>query len=236
MHDSHSTAPIRIGMLIFPNFTQLDLTGPYAVFSRMPNTEVLLIGTTSPVRSDDGLTIVPQVQLTHAPLLDVVFVPGGAGVNQVMENQEVLDFLRIQDRHARFVTSVCTGALVLAAAGLLRGHRAATHWLSMDLLPALGVEPVYERVVVDGKYITAGGVTAGIDFGLTIVAQLLDEHIARKIQLVLEYDPHPPFDSGSPKTADPKLVEEVSQERASIQQQRRQIVERIAVKTKSKTH
>lgn len=235
MHDSHTTA-VKIGMLMFPNFTQLDLTGPYAVFSQMPNTEVLLIGTTNPVHSDDGLTILPHIQLTNVPLLDIVFVPGGAGVNQLMENTEVLDFLRIQDRHARFVTSVCTGSLVLAAAGLLRGHRAATHWLSMDLLPTLGVEPVYERVVVDGKYITAGGITAGIDFGLTIAAQLFGEHVARKIQLILEYDPHPPFTSGSPKSADAKLVEEVSQERASIQQQRRQIVERIAATTKSRTH
>jgi len=226
----------RIGMLVFPNFTQLDLTGPYAVLRRLPDVEVLLVGTTHPVQSDDGLTIMPHIQLADAPLFDIIFVPGGVGVNRIMEDETVLDFLRTQDRHARYVTSVCTGALVLAAAGLLRGHRAATHWLAMDLLPILGVQPIYERVVVDGKYITAGGVTAGIDFGLKIAAELRGEHVARKVQLMMEYNPHPPFNSGSPDTADPKLVEEVAQERAGVQEQRREIVERVAAKLKSKTH
>lgn len=207
----------------------MDLAGPYEVFARMPETRVhLLAATLEPVRSERGLTIIPDTRFDDALALDVLFVPGGPGVGPAMESAKTLDFLEERGRRARYVTAVCTGSLLLGAAGLLRGYRATTHWLSMELLGALGAEPVPERVVVDRNRITGGGVTAGIDFGLVIAAELRGEEVARGIQLMMEYDPDPPFDSGSPETADAALVEKVTAARQAVQEARREQVRRIA--------
>jgi len=219
----------RIGLLVFPRLTQLDLTGPFEVFGRLPDAQVLLLGE-GEARSDTGLRLRPDASYADAPQLDVVFVPGGPGVNDAMEDEALLRFLRTQAERAAWVTSVCTGALVLGAAGLLRGYRATTHWLSLDLLARFGAIPVQERVVIDRNRVTGGGVTAGIDFGLRLAAELRGEKVAQEIQLVMEYDPAPPFKGGSPKTARPELVESVSQSRRAINEERRRIVERAAAR------
>ena len=222
-------APTRIGLVLFPRLTQLDLTGPYEVFARLPDAEVLLVGE-GPVESDTGLQLQPDVDFTDAPQLDVVCVPGGPGVNAAMENAALLEFLRPQGDRAAWVTSVCTGALVLGAAGLLRGYRATTHWLSLDLLAPFGAIPVRERVVIDRNRDTGGGVTAGIDFGLRLAAELRGERAAREIQLLLEYDPEPPFRSGSPREAGAELVEAITSKRGALNQERLRIVQRAASK------
>lgn len=203
-------APFSIGFLLFPRLTQLDMTGPYEILSRMPGATIHLVAKTlDPVRSDRGLTILPTMTIETCPPLDLVCVPGGPGTNDTLADREILDFLRRVAQSARYVTSVCTGSLTLAAAGLLKGRRAACHWMSRDMLRRFGTEPVAERVVIDGKFITGGGVTAGIDFALTVVEQICGRETAEAIQLGVEYDPHPPFDAGSPKRAAPAVVERV---------------------------
>ena len=175
--------PLNIGFLLFPRLTQLDLTGPYEVFSRLPGATVrLLWKALEPVRADTGIGMLPDTTLAECPPLDLVCVPGGPGVAALMEDAEVLGFLRRQAAGARYVTSVCTGALVLGAAGLLRGKRATTHWSSHDLLSSLGATPVSARVVRDGNLFTGGGVTAGIDFALTIAAEVAGPEAAQAIQ------------------------------------------------------
>ena|SRR5438132_1260403 len=201
---------MNIGMLLFPRLTQLDLTGPYEFLHRVPDARVhLLWKDTRPVRAESGLTIAPTTPLDDCPPLDVLLVPGGYGVRPLMTDETVLSFLRQQGATAKWVTSVCTGSLLLGAAGLLQGYQATTHWAYVDLLPSFGAQYVKARVVVDRNRMTAGGVTAGIDFGLRLVAELAGEKTAKAIQLGLEYDPEPPFKSGHPDVADPALVEEV---------------------------
>ncbi|HJU17351.1 MAG TPA: DJ-1/PfpI family protein, partial [Stellaceae bacterium] len=201
-----SADPFRSGMLVFPDLTQLDLTGPYEVLARLPGAEtVLLWKTLAPVRSERGLTILPTATLAACPPLDLLLVPGGPGIGPLLEDAEVLDFLRRAAAEARYVVGVCTGSLVLGAAGLLRGRRAATHWMSRELLPALGAEPVGDRVVVDGPVVTGGGVTAGIDVALRVAAEIAGQKTAEAIQLGIEYDPAPPFAAGSPERADPAV-------------------------------
>ena len=220
-----------VGFVLFPNLTQLDLTGPYEIFSRMPDTTVHLVAASStPVRSERGLTIAPDLTFDHAARFDILCVPGGPGVNAMMEDERLLRFLRTQGDGARYVTSVCTGALLLGAAGLLRGYRATTHWLSLDLLPLFGAEPVDARVVVDRNRITGGGVTAGIDFGLAVAAELHGAAAAQDIQLMIEYNPAPPFQSGSPRTAPADVVTRVAVGRRKVQDERRSIAERAAAK------
>jgi cyclohexyl-isocyanide hydratase len=219
----------RIGFLLFPRLTQLDLTGPYEVFGRLPDTQVLLVGPAE-ARSDTGLWLRSDVSHAGAPQLDVICVPGGPGVNDAMEDEALLRFLRTQAERASWVTSVCTGALVLGAAGLLRGYRATTHWMSLDLLATFGATPVRDRVVIDRNRATGGGVTAGIDFGLRLAAELRGEKVAQAIQLGMEYDPAPPFQAGSPRTADPRLVESVTAARRGLTDERRSAVERAARK------
>ncbi len=220
---------LRSGMLVFPNMTQLDLTGPYEVLARLPGAETrLLWKNLDPVRSDHGLTILPDTSFADCPPLDLVFVPGGAGVNPLLEDDEVLTFLRRAAAGARYVVGVCTGSLVLGAAGLLRGRRATTHWMSRDLLHAFGAEPVAERVVVDGNLFTGGGVTAGIDVALTVAAEIAGRAVAEAIQLTIEYDPAPPFTSGSPERADPALVARVLDRAAARQRDRAERVARAA--------
>ncbi|HXU71063.1 MAG TPA: DJ-1/PfpI family protein [Polyangia bacterium] len=213
----------HIGMLLYPGLTQLDLTGPFEVLHRVPGAEVhLLWKTTDPVRADSGLTITPTRMLAGCPPLDVLFVPGGAGQLALMSDGEVLGFVAHQGASARWVTSVCTGALLLGAAGLLDGYEATTHWAFMDLLPLFGARPVARRVVVDRNRVTGGGVTAGIDFGLTLAAALADEATAQAIQLGLEYDPAPPFRAGHPDVADAAIVDAVRARLAGLRDARAQ--------------
>ena len=205
------TTALTIGLLVFPKVQQLDLTGPYEVFASIPGASVrLLWKELDPIVSATGLVLLADTRLVEAPQLDVLCVPGGAGVNALMEDEAVLAFLRRQSEGARFVTSVCTGALVLAAAGLLAGKRATTHWASHDLLARLGAIPEQARVVVDGKFMSGGGVTAGIDLALTLAAELLGREQAEAIQLALEYDPQPPFHTGSVDAAPPELIRTVA--------------------------
>ena len=205
------TTRLRSGLLVFPNLTQLDLTGPYEVLARLPCAETLLLWKNlDPVRSEHGLTILPMATLESSGPLDLILVPGGgAAINPLLEDSEVLAFLRHAAAEARYVVGVCTGSLVLGAAGLLRGRRATTHWMSRDLLRSFGAEPVAQRVVVDGKFFTGGGVTAGIDVALTVAAEIAGRAAAEAIQLGIEYDPKPPFASGSPERADPAVLEAV---------------------------
>lgn len=221
-------APIRIGLLLFPRMTQLDLTGPFEVFAKLPDAEVLLLWKTlQPVEAETGLRLLPHATLRDCPLLDVVCVPGGPGVNALMEDDEVLAWLRSQAEHARYVSSVCTGSLVLGAAGLLRGRRATSHWASRDLLAAFGAIPTAGRVVRDGNLFTGGGVTAGIDFALTMVAELAGPAAAEAIQLQIEYAPAPPFDAGTPETAPPEVLAAVRAAGAPMRAAREALVARI---------
>jgi cyclohexyl-isocyanide hydratase len=200
------SAPLQIGLLVFPKVTQLDLTGPAQVFSSVPGAKLHLIWKRiEPVQSDSVLVLTPTVTFADCPQLDVICVPGGVGSDDLLNDEEALAFLRKQAEGAKFVTSVCTGSLVLGAAGLLRGYRAVTHWTAMDNLSAFGAIPTEKRVVIDRNRVTGGGVTAGIDFALTLVSKLVDEETAQAIQLRLEYNPAPPFNAGSPATA-PKEV------------------------------
>lgn len=198
---------LQIGFILFPNLTQLDLTGPWEVFSKLPGAAChLLAPDLQPVKSSSaGLTILPTITYANCPQLDIVCVPGGPGHLQAMEDAATLEFLKKQAPGCRYVTAVCTGALVLAAAGLLKGYCATTHWMSLQRLAAFGATPLAERVVTDGNRVTGGGVTAGIDFGLVLVQALAGEQVAREIQLQIEYEPQPPY-GGSPTTADPATV------------------------------
>lgn len=221
--------PFRIGFVLFERLTQLDLTGPYEILSRMRDAEALLVARTrEPVRSDRGLAIVPTATFDECPPLDLVCVPGGPGVNAVLGDPEVLNFLRRAAEQARYVTSVCTGSLALGAAGLLMGRRAACHWMAREALRRFGAEPVAERVVIDGRFITGGGVTAGIDFALRVVAEIQGREAAEAIQLMVEYDPHPPFDAGSPERASPALVDRIRQAAESFRRDREAAVARAA--------
>jgi cyclohexyl-isocyanide hydratase len=201
---------MNIGMLVYPGLTQLDLTAPFEAFSSIAEARVHLVWKdTNPVRADSGLVLSPTTSIAACPPLDVVFVPGGMGQMGLMSDAEVLAFLRDQGQTARYVTSVCGGSLLLGAAGLLAGYEATTHWAFTELLASFGARYVQRRVVVDRNRITGGGVTAGLDFGLRMVAEISGEHAARVLELSLEYDPSPPFGCGHPDRADPALVEEV---------------------------
>ncbi len=204
------TQPFSVGLVLFPHLTQLDLTGPYEVLCRLPGAQVhLLAETLDPVPAGDGpLRLVPTGTFAQAPPLDLLLVPGGPGVDDGLSHPPLINFLQKTGAQARYVTSVCTGSLLLAAAGLLDGHRATTHWLSLDLLGQFpGVTVVPDRVVKSGNRFTGGGVTAGIDFALTLVADLYGPALAQLIQLKLEYNPKPPFNSGHPDTAPAEIRE-----------------------------
>jgi cyclohexyl-isocyanide hydratase len=221
----------RIGMLIFPRMTQLDMTGPYEVLARLPDTTVELIARTrDPVKSDRGLQIVPTTTYNECPPLDVIMVPGGPGQQELMEDEEALSFLRKQAAQAKFVTSVCTGSLVLGAAGLLKGKRATSHWAAVEHLALLGAIPVCEQVVVDGNIVTGAGVTSGIDFALHLAAILAGEQVAREIQLQIEYEPEPPFDSGSPQKASRETLATVQGRLAKLNEDRRAVATRVGRK------
>ena len=221
--------PLSVGMVLFDGLTQLDLTGPYEVLARMPGTQVHLVAASrEPVRTEWGLTITPNATFDDAPPLDILCVPGGWGVNARLDDAVLLAFLRARAAHARYVTSVCSGALLLGVAGLLRGYRATTHWLSLDLLPLFGAEAVEARVVRDRNRITGAGVTAGIELGLVLAAELFGAPVAQAIQLAIEYSPAPPFDSGSPRTAPADVRTAVTDASRNALAERRAIAERAA--------
>jgi cyclohexyl-isocyanide hydratase len=216
---------LQIGILVFPGVQQLDLTGPYEVFASLPDAKVHLIWKDrSPINSATGLVLGPTMIFGECPALDVLCVPGGGGVNALLQDTEVLEFLRAQAARARYVTSVCTGSLVLGAAGLLKGRRATTHWFSHDFLEKFGAIPVQGRVVRDGNLITAGGVTAGIDFGLAVVAELVGREQAEAIQLGLEYAPEPPFTAGTPDEAPLTVLATVKDRLAATRKAREAII------------
>lgn len=216
-----NSRPCHIGLLLFCDMTQIDFAEPFEIFARLPDTVVHVVAKTpDPVRTDRGLRLVPTTTCEDCPPLDVLAVPGGPGTVHVANDEAMLHFLRRQAQQAKYVTSICTGALVLGAAGLLDGYRATTHWLSLPLLELYGAVPVRQRVVVDGNRVTAGGCTAGMDFGLHLAAMLRGATVAQQIQLHLEYSPAPPFQSGSPTTAPADIVEAVRAAAAQRQQER----------------
>ena len=225
------SASLQIGLLIFPKVTQLDLTGPVQVFSSVPGAKVHLIWKRiEPVASDSVLTLTPTITFADCPQLDVICVPGGLGANDMINDEEVLAFLRRQAAGAKYITSVCTGALVLGAAGLLKGYRAATHWSAMEFLALYGATPAKTRVCVDRNRVTGGGVTAGIDFALTLVSILIDQPTAQAIQLGLEYNPAPPFNSGSPDTAPVEILARLKERNAARQERRGAANQRAAAR------
>ncbi len=216
---------LHIGLLAFPGVQQLDLTAPYEVFASAQGTTVHLVWkSVEPLTSATGLELRSTISFADCPKLDVLCVPGGSGINALLRDEAVLNFIRQQAQTARFVTSVCTGSLVLGAAGLLKGKRAATHWNAVDFLPRFGATAVDERVVRDGNLITAGGVTSGIDFALTVIAELFGETEARTVQLSLEYAPAPPFEAGLPKQVMPDIVAAAQRRMAGSRAQREQIL------------
>ena len=224
-NDAHLT----IGSLVFEGLDQIDLTGPFEVLSRIPNSTYRLYGkTTDTVRDVKGLRLTPDAALADAPQLDVLHVPGGFGQEALMEDETVLAWLRRQAAGAQSVFSVCTGALLLGAAGLLKERRATTHWASFHLLPYFGATPVNERVVVDGNWVFAAGVTAGIDGALRLAAELRGEDAAKAIQLYMVYAPEPPFDSGTPETAPAAILARARQSVQGITAQREETARRVA--------
>ena len=223
--------PLRVGFFIYPEFTQLDMTGPFEVFARMPETEVLVLAKSrDPVPSDHGLHISPNGTLRDCPQLNMLCVPGGPGCASIIDDDEALTFIAERGAKAGYVTSVCTGSLVLAAAGLLRGYRATTHWSVLDLLALCGDTHVSERVVVDRNRITGAGVTSGIDTALRVAAAIFGDEVACDIQLRLEYDPQPPYDCGSPEKAPPATVERVRSVMAQRMSERRDAMQRAAAR------
>ncbi|WP_454628907.1 DJ-1/PfpI family protein [Bradyrhizobium cenepequi] len=225
------STPLQIGLLVFPKVTQLDLTGPLQVFSSVPGAEVHLVWKRiEPVPSDTALALMPTVSFADCPQLDVICVPGGMGADDMANDEEMLAFLRKQAEDAKYVTSVCTGSLVLGAAGLLRGYRATTHWSAMDFLSAFGAIPTRTRVCIDRNRITGGGVTAGVDFALTLVSELVDRSTAEAIQLRLEYNPKPPFNAGSPDTAPAEILALMKEKMALSQARRGEMIARAAAR------
>ncbi|UFZ02758.1 DJ-1/PfpI family protein [Bradyrhizobium ontarionense] len=219
--------PLQIGLLVFPHVTQLDLTGPAQVFSSLPDVAVHLIWKRiEAVPSDSVIALTPTTTMADCPQLDVICVPGGFGTDELMLDEEVLEFLRKQEKGAKYVTSVCTGSLVLGAAGLLKGYEAATHWTAVDALPFFGASVSRQRVCVDRNRITGGGITAGIDFALTLVSMLINRQAAEMIQLRMEYNPAPPFNAGSPETAPAEVLAAMKERVAPAQARRLEFVRR----------
>ncbi len=225
------SAPLQIGIVLFPKVTQLDFTGPLQVFSSVPGANVHLIWKRiEPVPSDSVMTLTPTITFADCPQLDVICIPGGLGTDDMINDEEMLAFLRKQAEGAKYVTSVCTGSLVLGAAGLLKGYRAATHWTAMEFLSSFGAIPTRTRVCVDRNRVTGGGVTAGIDFALTLVSLLADRQTAEAIQLRLEYNPAPPFNAGSPDTAPPEILAFMRERIAPSQARRAEKINRAAAR------
>ncbi|MGX1545797.1 DJ-1/PfpI family protein [Streptomyces adustus] len=201
---------MQIAIVLFDRFTALDAVGPYETLGRLPDADTVFVAErTGPVRSDTGnLALTADRTLADVPHPDIVVVPGGPGQTPQMDNEVLLGWLRTADSTSTWTTSVCTGSLLLAAAGLLQGRRATSHWLALEHLARFGAEPTGERVVFDGKYVTAAGVSSGIDMGLTLLGRIAGDEHAQAVQLLTEYDPQPPYDAGSPRKAPAHLVEE----------------------------
>lgn len=230
MRKLEMTKQIEIGFLLFPNVTQLDLTGPAQVLSRIPNAKVHLIARQlEPIITDVGFSINPTISFANCPALDVICVPGGAGIAEQMQDAEILNFLRQQGSTAQYITSVCNGSLILGAAGLLRGRKSACHWLWRKYLSHFGAEPINARVVRDGKYLSGGGITAGIDFAFTLAAELVGEEAAKSVQLALEYSPEPPFDCGTPEKAGAERVQQIYAKQGERLTNMEALIERIAL-------
>jgi cyclohexyl-isocyanide hydratase len=222
---------LQIGSLLFEGVDQIDLTGPFEVFSRLPNSTYRIFAkTTAPVRDIRGLRLMPDTVLAQAPQLDLLHVPGGFGQEALMDDEEVLTWIRDQAAGVRSLLSVCTGALICGAAGLLKGRRATTHWASMHLLPFFGATPVNERVAADGNMVFAAGVTAGIDGALRVAADLRGAEVAQAIQLAIAYAPEPPFNSGTPESAPPAILERVRISYRAVTEQREQTARRVAAR------
>ncbi|MFG3167411.1 DJ-1/PfpI family protein [Streptomyces sp. NPDC048200] len=200
---------MQIAIVLYDRFTALDAVGPYETLGRLPDADTVFVAErTGPVRSDTGrLALTADKSLAEVPRPDIVVVPGGPGQGAQMGNEVLLDWLRTADGTSAWTTSVCTGSLLLASAGLLEGRRATSHWLALDGLKEFGAEPTGERVVFDGKYVTAAGVSSGIDMGLTLLGRIAGDEHAQAVQLLTEYDPQPPYDAGSPKKAPAHLVD-----------------------------
>ncbi|WP_328779203.1 DJ-1/PfpI family protein [Streptomyces canus] len=200
---------MQIAIVLYDRFTALDAVGPYETLGRLPDSEVVFVAEeTGPVRTDSGnLALIADRTLAEVPNPDVVVVPGGPGQTPQMTNEALLDWIRIADTTSTWTTSVCTGSLLLAAAGRLEGRRATSHWLALDELRKFGVEPTGERVVTDGKYVTAAGVSSGIDMGLALLGRISGDFVAQSVQLGIEYDPQPPYDAGAPEKAPADVVE-----------------------------
>jgi cyclohexyl-isocyanide hydratase len=223
------TVHLNIGSLLFEDLDQIDLTGPFEVLSRLPNaTYRIYAKSAGPVRDVMGLRIIPDATLAEAPQLDILHIPGGPGQEALMEDQEVLGWLRRQAEGAKKVLSVCTGALLFGGAGLIHGRRATTHWASFHLLPWFGAIPVDDRVVVDGKWIFAAGATSGIDAALRLAAEVRDVPAAQLIQLDIAYAPEPPFQSGTPHTAPAEIVEAGRRNSAKLIARREATARRVA--------
>jgi cyclohexyl-isocyanide hydratase len=224
-HDTH----LQIGSLLFEGLDQIDLTGPFEILSRIPNSTYRIFGKTAePVRDVRGLRLSPDASLADAPKLDLLHVPGGFGQEALMDDEDVLGWIRLRAAGTRYVFSVCTGALICGAAGLLKGRRATTHWASFHLLPFFGAITVNERVVVDGDMVFAAGVTAGIDGGLRVAAELRGDEAAQAIQLHMVYAPEPPFNSGTPETAPAAVLDEARRSVRAITAQREETARRVA--------
>ncbi|MDH6438410.1 putative intracellular protease/amidase [Streptomyces sp. SAI-144] len=200
---------MQIAIVLYDRFTALDAVGPYETLGRLPDSEVVFVAEeTGPVRTDSGnLALIADRTLAEVPNPDVVVVPGGPGQTTQMTNEALLDWIRVADTTSTWTTSVCTGSLLLAAAGRLEGRRATSHWLALDELRRFGVEPTGERVVTDGKYVTAAGVSSGIDMGLALLGRISGDFVAQAVQLGIEYDPQPPYDAGAPEKAPADVVE-----------------------------
>ncbi|SNT18681.1 MULTISPECIES: DJ-1/PfpI family protein [unclassified Azospirillum] len=222
---------MNVVMLLYPGLTQLDLTGPFEVLTRLKELTIHLAWKdTGPVTDGGGLRLLPTVDFAQCPPADILFVPGGPGQLALMDDTVVLDFLCAQAAQARYVTSVCTGSLLLAAAGLLTGYRATCHWLSLEQLALFGCEPVAERVVVDRTRVTGAGVTSGIDFALVLAELLLGRERAEATQLSMEYDPAPPFAAGNPQQAPADLVAQLRERAAGFQTRRWEAARRAATR------
>lgn len=228
------TKAFHVGFLLYPNLTQLDLTGPAQFLSRAPGAKVHYIWKTiEPIPSDAGLALMPTTTFEDCPQLDMICVPGGAGQVALMNDEETLGFLRRQGEKAKYVTSVCTGSLVLGAAGLITGYKSACHWMWREYLPAFGAIPVNARVVKDRNRISGGGVTAGIDFALTVIATEWGDDVAKQIQLFLEYNPQPPFDTGSPEKAGPEMVAKAKKQLEAFATAREKVINEAAARQKA---
>ncbi|WP_424814478.1 DJ-1/PfpI family protein [Roseococcus sp. YIM B11640] len=230
-----STPPLVAGLLVFPGLTQLDMTGPYEVLARLPGWRAEIVARSmEPVRTDKGLTILPTLDFAGAPQLDLLVVPGGPGTDDLLLDAEAVDFVRKQGQAARYIFGICTGSMLLGAAGLLKGKRAGGHWSARDLLSQFGATPSDARMTVDGNLYTAGGVTSGIDMALKLAADLVGEDVAQQIQLQIEYDPEPPFRSGTPFVAPPDILERAKKAGASRRELRERLVAQAAARLQEK--